>query len=145
MNIKIDKINITENWDKLESFVKNQWKETEKVLPFNPDIESAALLEKQGNLHTLVAHTDKEIVGYFVFIVEEDIFFQIKRAHNVILYCQPKYRGNGIASRLINESYKYLPKDVKVFNCSMKPNDHSTKLMEKEGFSLFEQTFIKVL
>ena len=113
-----------------------------KTLDKGPNLESAReeleeYLEKQYPV--FVAESDSQIVGYFVFRIDQDVVW------GESLYVAPDYRRQGIASALYSEAEKLvesLGSDT-VYNW-IHPNNHAiVAFLKKRGYTVLNLVEIR--
>ena len=92
-----------EKLDKVDILDRKYWKSKKQCDDFKK------LLRKKNNLF-LVVESDSKVVGYIgsAIIKNYDIFKIKKKGLINTLYVLPKYRGKGIAKKLVNETLKWF-------------------------------------
>lgn len=95
----------------------------------------------------LVAKDEEKIVGFYVAVLSEDWFSEVKVAKEIALYVTPEYRKSGIASRLIKGFLTWAVLREAVVagagTSSGLSNDSVRRLYEAEGFTTLGLIFRK--
>lgn len=98
--------------DDLETLMHAHWRECsidQDTVPFDPDWNMAATMERCGILHAFGLFNDGELVGYAVYEVSGHLHFKSTTyAFNSGIYIKPECRKGNAGAKLLVESEKLL-------------------------------------
>lgn len=134
----------------IKPLIEKHWEEialNKDNIKLNPDWEAYELLEKAGKLKIFTARNQKDLVGYFVVIVSNNIHYKDHLfATNDIIYLSPEERKGSVGIRLIKFAEKCLRQDgVSVLTMNTKIHKPFDVLMERMKFKLIERVYSKYL
>lgn len=131
-------------------YVNEHWEELckrKELFKLNPDYKTYFKLEDTGHLLTLVAEHKKEIVGYSVNVISNNLHYvDTIMCVNDLLFLKEEYRTGFTGVRLIKETERMAKeRGVHVMTWHAKVDTNLAKLLPKMNATLHEQIYLKEL
>ena len=147
-DVRLERLTV-EQVKPIMSNIQNLWDEVDqrnKAMKLDPDYSLYEQLEALDQWFFYTA-TYKGITSLYSFFIQPSLHVKgTKQLISDFIYVDPKHRGTGIADILILAAEdKARQEGVKLFVINLKDFDKHDKLVERFGYTLYENSFQKVV
>lgn len=135
--------------DAILPLVVDHWDETsflEETLVLQPYYSKYLQLQANDELKIYTLRDAGNLIGYAIFIIDSPLHFEGNTiAKNDLLYIDPKYRGKGLAPKLLEYVHTELTKHADAVMISVTEKVPFDSLLMAEGYTQRERTYVKSL
>lgn len=150
MNVTYTVENWSDVWREMEPLWHSHWQEValdHEAIPLAPDIDAYNTLERNGNLHLLIARKAGKIIGYHIAIIRPHLHYKHSlHAFTDIYYVSPEHRLGMTGVKLFKEVEKSLvQRGVKKMVSGTKTSLDMGRIFERLGWRETERTYTKCI
>lgn len=119
-----------------------------KDLAVSPDTATYEAADAAGMLRCFTVRDSGRLVGYICFILRRHLHYDIKHAHQDVLFLHPDYRRNSTGRRLIRFAEERLTQELAsgeelLITQHVKAAGHVGLLLERMGYPLVDHVHAK--
>jgi GNAT superfamily N-acetyltransferase len=150
INFKIVEGSFIEKFPVLSNMFIEHWKEVAKnreLMKISADLEKYKAMEQSGNLVSLFAIKNEEIIGYSVNILSPHLHYkELITAYNDLLFLDRKHRKTSLGGELILKTEEVCKgKGAKLMLFHAKENTSLAKILPRKSYNTHEIIFSKEL
>ena len=147
-DVKLERLTV-EQVKPIMSYIQNLWDEVDQRNPtmsLDPDYDIYKTLEDLNHwFFYQVSYKGKK--SFYSFLIQPSLHVKgTKQLLADFIYVDPEHRGTGIADILILASEDQAKQEgVRILSISLKDFDRHDSLVKRRGYTLFENSFQKVI